>query len=481
MTYKNLSDPQNLANDIDKLNEKLSIARTKLAMRPDKGGMPFIYSFAATKDHVLDKIELPGADGEKVSMETAATNGKQYKWHPDFLRKLTDREIMIVIAHETYHIILQHCNPTRTFGKNPMVWNLAVDYVVNGIIEHDIRHHRRVDSYACDRAYKEKTPHPLWGGNFGRPITLKELLKTIDTQGKQLKKAKKVKKNSSNETVEDDNNKKEEPERVVYADFSLYERSAESIYDEIMKKLRENGMGNDLDDILKAAGFDTEGMDHHEKIDISRTKLLEEVMNAATTARKMCGNIPSAIEDQLKQLENPKLKWQDLVRHAMQKIRQEKGRFNDWSRFRRRALSLNLYMPKKKDDSVRWLCMLDTSGSMSDEDIVYGVSQLKVLDGRSKGIVVPCDAKPYWDKAIEIHTMSDLPKVKVVGRGGTVFDEFFRDYQKHIKEPIDLIIVITDGYVFLDPQLKPPVDVVFVITNSDMPKLPWGRVAPLRG
>jgi predicted metal-dependent peptidase len=482
MIQRNLLDPHKLAEDnLTKLNEKLSSAKAILALNPQKGGMPFIYSFASTREHHLDEIRIgKDANGKDISMETAATDGKVYKWHPKFLEKLTIQEVKIVIAHETYHIVMQHCNANRAFGKNPAIWNIAIDYVVNSAIEHDMRlnlanspnSNHRIDPVVCDRAYSQGTEHPIWKGNLGSPLKLKDFIKDLVDAAKSLKK---------NGSPSKPDQKKDE-KTLIFADFSLYGRSAESIYDEIMNKMRENG-GGDLDDILQQLGYDPSSLDAHEKIEISRTKLLEDTMNAASAAKKLAGILPSAIEDELKNLMEPKLKWQDIVRHAVQTISQEKGMYNDWKRFRRRSLSLGFYVPKKKDTRVRWLCLLDTSGSMSNDDIAYGISQLKILDGRSSGIIVPCDAKPYWEAATEVHRMTDLPKIKIVGRGGTVFNDFFRDYRKYIKQEIDLIIVITDGFIggALDVRSKPPVDTVFVITNEHMPKLPFGRVAPLRG
>lgn len=467
MSGKSLKDTKNLAGDkLDKFNEKLSIAKAKMSQNPLKGGMPFVYAFIATKEHHLWD-EFPkyiDGDGQEKTMETAATDGKKYYWHPSFLDRLKHTELMIVMAHETYHIVMQHCNRGRIFGKNMAVWNLAVDYVVNSAIEYDMRTNNTVNSYECDKAFENNSEHPIWKGGFGKPQTLKKLLKDIEASFKN-KKPKTVK-------------QKKPLEKVVFADFSVHKRSAESIYDEIMSKIKKCGGQGDLNDLLAELGLE-DGMDGHIEVDISRGKLLEEILAAATSAKKLCGNVPGAIEDELKSLQEPKLRWQDLVRHAMQSIRQDKGNQNDWSRLRRRGLALGLYIPRKKDQTIRWLAMLDTSGSMTSEDMVYAVSQLKVLDGRSKGMVVPCDAQPYWDKMVNIHSMCDLPKIKPVGRGGTTFDSFFTDYKKHIREHIDLIIVLTDGYVSINCP-KPPVDVVWVITNNNMPSVPFGRVAPLR-
>lgn len=446
-----------------------------MAQNTSKGGMPFVYSFIATKVHILSEDVFPkyiDKDGTEKVAGTAATNGKIYYWHPDFLEKLSANELMIVFAHETYHIIMQHCNPLRAFGKNKTIWNLAVDYVVNSSIEFDKRTletTKNNNTYItkCDEAYEKNTIHPIWNGNFGSPFQLKDLIASIlewEGLSEEEKEAKK-------KILE-----KEEAKKATYVDYSIYKRTAESIYDEIMDARKKAGLSDgDFNDIIGQLN----AMDSHMDVDMTRKALLEELLSAHTFSGKMAGTTPGCIADVLEHLQNPKLKWQDIARQSLQTVRNDRGNLNDWSRFRRRNLSLGLYNPKKKDDFVRWLCMLDTSGSMSMDDIVYGISQLKCLDGRSEGIVVPCDAIPYWDKAVKIRSMSDLPKINLVGRGGTVFDEFFNDYRKKIRDRIDLIIVITDGGFHLNCK-KPPVDTVFVITNEHMPTVSWGRVAPLR-
>lgn len=491
-----LLDPKNLVTDeqLKFLDEKLSMAKFKLTRFPKDGGMPFVFAFTATKKHYLsddfpsrckhpEQEKTPGekprengpapenkeAVADKLA-GTASTNGKRYNWHPDFLKALTVQEVVYVMVHETYHIVMQHCNSTRAFGRNPLIWNLAVDYVVNYSIEHDFRvgHEKDNSQFVrdCENAYVDTTKiHPIWNGNFGKPYLLENLKKDIAE--------------SLQNKDDPDYKKNEKHDRVTYVDFSLYGRSPESIYDEIMDTIKKNGGGGDLNDLLGKINI-FNGMDAHEASDIDKYKLFEEILNATTTTKKMRGLVPGCIEAELKHLENPKLKWEDIARQSMQTTRQEKGSKNDWSRLRRRAMALDLYRPKKKDQFIRWLCMLDTSGSMSDEDIVYGISQLKVLDSRSEGIVVPCDAQVYWDKKVRIKNLNDLPKINVVGRGGTVFDEFFNDYRKHIKEQIDLIIVITDGGVYLNNCKPPGIDTVFVITNNHMPNFPFGRTAPLR-
>jgi predicted metal-dependent peptidase len=125
--------------------------------------------------------------------------------------------------------------------------------------------------------------------------------------------------------------------------------------------------------------------------------------------------------------------------------------------------------------------MLDTSGSMSDDDIVYGVSQLQVLGDDMDCLLVCCDAQVYWEDATHAKGVGDLKRTKVVGRGGTVFDDFFRDFPKRVGKDFDVVICITDGFFGEIPmEYKPPMDVVFVITNDHEISPSFGRVAPLR-
>lgn len=470
-----LNDPKNLApNNLRELDQKISIAKMLMAYSPAQGGNPFVYAFIAAKEHTLSLDSFPkyiDRDGNEKISGTAATNGKEYFWAPDFLNSLSIDELKIVFMHESYHIIMQHCNPLRTFGKNKTIWNLAIDYVVNSSIEYDYRIQQsnlgKQDFIKkCDDAYTTKTEHPIWHGNFGAPYQLKELIENLLSY-KDL---------TEEERLAKDLKHQKEDKKVTYTDFSIYKRTAESIYDEIMDAMKKSGLTfGDLNDIIGQLS----SMDSHLEINMDKKTLLEELLNAHTFGKKMAGTTPGCIADVLEKLENPKLKWEDIANQTLTTVRAERGNKNDWTRFRRRPFALGLYAPKKKDDFVTWLCLLDTSGSMSIDDMSYGISQLKALDGRSQGIVVPVDAQPYWNKATKIRSMHDLPSINLVGRGGTVFDEFFNDYQKFIRERIDLIIVITDGGFHLSCK-KPPVDTVFVITNEHMPTPPFGRVAPLR-
>lgn len=74
---------------------------------------------------------------EDRSVPTAVTDGVCVRYNPDFLESLSDGERNYVIMHEVMHVLLRH--PLRGRNRRPDVWNAAADYVVNSILDWDVR------------------------------------------------------------------------------------------------------------------------------------------------------------------------------------------------------------------------------------------------------------------------------------------------------------------------------------------------------
>jgi predicted metal-dependent peptidase len=480
-----LTDPHGVLDknpqQLVKLQDKVSNMMTRLFQQPDRGGNPFLFALTVPRPHEL-LVEIPGLG---FPFETAATDGQKYYWHPDFLEKLSADELPTVMQHEGYHTTFFH--PMRMKAAHPRYRNWAMDYVVNACIE--------VDHETTKRKGQ------LWGGNLGEPIPLKELCDHID--GK----------------IDADF---EEPR--IFADKSLHGRSPESIYDEIMKHVENSprkcktcgalsldpktgkpkGKGPCKnrpkcpheglccpDCGVEISPMTGEGygdgmpfpMDAHIDGKLSKQEIQSDVMRAAQQATHMRGTVPSDIEDYLGELMKPTLKFTDIVRSACLKKCQDAGLKNDWKRFRRRYLPYKMYLPKRHTHKPRWLAMIDTSGSMSQDDLTYGISQLKVLGNHTEGFIVPCDANVDWGSVTSVKNLDDLKRTKIVGRGGTVFDDFFREFPEHLGLEFDCVVIITDGDCGDVPvKLRPPLDVVWVITRKDRAefKPTFGRVAPLR-
>ncbi|HEY0756507.1 MAG TPA: VWA-like domain-containing protein [Ktedonobacteraceae bacterium] len=63
---------------------------------------------------------------------TAATDGRDVYISPEFWRALTSEERLGLMAHEVMHAALLHVQ--RRGKRDPLIWNLAADIVVNGLV-----------------------------------------------------------------------------------------------------------------------------------------------------------------------------------------------------------------------------------------------------------------------------------------------------------------------------------------------------------
>jgi len=513
------------------------------------GGDPLIFGLMYPVEHICT-----------LNIPTAATDGKRYYWNPKFVLKQSKIGLRIICAHEAWHALYMH--PQRRGSRLPKLWNIAVDYIVNGTVMEDFK-------------VRKMNPTETFNKHLGKFMTLAqyaEMLKNpfspvkgfeeIDPVADAAESSNSVKLPAPNEdrelTAEEQKalEKKERKVLFFYADPDLEEemKSPEKIYDflynllpkcpkcgsvgiyKIPNKNKGKGKGKDKDqdkgqgqDKEKQQGkgqgkdqqdqhdhgdgqpcncgddhgdqdqqgqgccdscgggidiFDLGGtVDDHMDTEESQEKLAKRISDAMEAAKKMAGHVPAALEDELGKLTAPKVTWQDIIRTRLLKARAGNGR-NDWTRFRSRPMFTGVLTPKRKNYFAHFGCLLDTSGSMSKDDMAFGLSQLCALDERSEGTIVPADAEIYWDKATKIKkaVADEISKVKIYGRGGTKYAEFFDDYEKNIGT-CDFLIVITDGFL-LDSdvaQMKHPgKDVIWLITSGSSFKPPFGRAFDLR-
>ena len=468
-----LKDPDNVATSprqLQELQEKISSCMTRLFQFPKNGGNPFLFALSGPKPHYLVR-EL---HGQKIT--TAATDGKQFFWCPEFLASMSLDEVQTVMSHESFHVLFYHCTNDRSAGKNPRTWNLAVDYIVNSVIE--------MDHEKSGRSAKFK----LWGGSIGEPISLQAYLNWIAGTSKA-----------------------ELPKHGCFADPTCYGRSPESIYSDIIqaelaspRRCKENAGGCGAMSINPKTGiseipqpwkpdacqkcgaepnYGPGSLDSHIPSGLSKDEVMGEMMRAAEQAAATGrGTAPAEVEAALAELKKPTLRASDIIKQCFMRKAVDTGNKNDWKRLRRRQLAMTprQYLPRKHDHHPKWLAFMDTSGSMSDQDIANGLKELLAIGPGAEGWVVPLDATPYWTAKTLVKNASDLRRTKIVGRGGTVFNEAFRDYKKEVGNDFDVVIVISDGDCGHIPMnLKPNCDVLWIITNKREFHPSFGRVCQL--
>jgi len=97
---------------------------------------------------------------------TACTNGRDVIYNPEFIKSLDDKELNFVVLHEALHKVYQHMHLWKKLWKdNPMLANMAADYVVNyAIHEADELSNvaKRPESALFDLAYKNMTTKQIF-------------------------------------------------------------------------------------------------------------------------------------------------------------------------------------------------------------------------------------------------------------------------------------------------------------------------------
>jgi predicted metal-dependent peptidase len=98
------------------ITERISMCLLRVRAR-----MPFFGVLALFAEHRLS-TEVP----------TAATNGRSIIFNPGFAATLRPEQLDAVMVHELLHAALLHT--TRRGEREPVLWNIAADIVVNGIV-----------------------------------------------------------------------------------------------------------------------------------------------------------------------------------------------------------------------------------------------------------------------------------------------------------------------------------------------------------
>ncbi len=99
------------------IGKRISRARARMIVH-----QPFYAAIAMRRKLVADE-----------SCQTFYTNGKQWGYNPAFADKLTDDELVAVLAHEANHDALMH--DLRRGERDPRGWNIAADLAINPMLK----------------------------------------------------------------------------------------------------------------------------------------------------------------------------------------------------------------------------------------------------------------------------------------------------------------------------------------------------------
>lgn len=361
----------------------------------------------------------------------AATDGRLLFFHPEGYGDLKPAERDAVFLHELLHAALLH--PSRRGVRDPELFNIAADIVVNGIV-----------------AAEESVALPK---GAIRDTRLEHL--SVEEIYELLQKKAKAKLPS-----------------LPLADL-LKPGSMGSGTEQEEGEEGDNGEGKEGGD---GSSHDPAG-ELHELHD--RSALEAHWKQAIQQARVLAssqgqGSLPAGMQRHLGEIADPQIDWRSQLWRYLVRTP------TDFSGFDRRFLHRGLYLDHLEGESVQVFVCIDTSGSIDDE-------QMSLFIGEVSGILssypmLDCrlwyaDADCYGPYPISV--IREIPRPE--GGGGTDFRPFFQAAMEAWSGDQEAICVyLTDGYGDF-PEEAPQVPVLWVIVPGGLPSedIPYGEICRL--
>ena len=113
---------------------------------------------------------------------TAATDGKYFYYNRNFVAALSDGEVVFLMGHEILHCVYDHFDIGRRGDRDPRLWNIANDYVINAdLIDANIGEQIKLVEICFDWKYRGQVSEEIYDDLFkqaeeeGRVINVEPL------------------------------------------------------------------------------------------------------------------------------------------------------------------------------------------------------------------------------------------------------------------------------------------------------------------
>ncbi len=412
-----------------------------------------------------------------LKYHTAATDGKNIYFDPDYLASLSDDDKLFIIAHELMHMKFEHMY--RIMDRNGQrrdshLWNIATDAIINANLERDgfkikngYVNMPEALNYSAEEFYdkllKEKQAKQQQQSKNGQNQNQNgdEKQDKQNGQGNAQSGEESQEKNGQDSfdgrPKSQDNQEQGADSGEQFADdHSLWEKAFEESKkqdNKQMNKAEQNGQSSQvaekskLDPNAQIPEFDKAQFDEKTEFQENREERRErarrnmERMRDQELKKSENGNIEFGEVGEAK----PILDWKLLLRREVEKTE------TIWSQ--RRSIAENNYAYRLEEndveDEAETEVMIDVSGSVSNEMVRAFLRQLKPILKNSKlkvGFFADYATKIFQ----EIKKDRDIDNLKIYRPGfGTNMDAAIRAFSK--KAEINKII-FTDGFPGQEPK-----------------------------
>ena len=392
----------------DPIIEKLTTARVGLLLKA-----PF-FGNMATRMKLIDASDW---------CPTAATNGRDFMYNTEFVKKLSVKKLEVLFAHEICHAIFDHFG--RLGSRIPQLANIAQDYAVNQIL---------VDERIGDKITEVKICYdPKYRG-----LAWEEIYDEL------YEKAEKI------------------PMEQLLAQLG-------DLLDEHIKEEEGVGAGN--------KDSDKEGKGKPSLSKEEAEQIRQEIKNAMiqSAAAAGAGKVPAGIQRMIKNITEPKMDWRQLVQQEIQSIVR-----NDYSfqRVNRKSMHSGAILPGMKEaTTIDVAISIDMSGSIGDEDATAFLSEIKGIMDQYEDFRINLwcfDTDIYNWKQITHDEAHELEEYEPQGGGGTDFEVNWTFMEENGIQP-KKFIMFTDGYPCGGWGNEDYCDTIFIVKGNTSAEAPFGQ------
>ena len=407
------------------IETKLSAARTRLIL--DK---PFLGALV---------LRLPMIAADAKWCKTTATDARSFYYNEEYIDILSVEQTQFALAHEALHCALSHFSRRQHRDKHR--WDLACDLAINPLLIGD---------------GLIPVPDALYLDQY-EGMTAEEIYPCLD-ENEDL--------NPHDDHVYDEDNDGEGGSKCGGGSDGQQQQGGGTGQQQEQQGSGGESENESTDNEGKGAGKPPPlSKGEQEQLSIQWQQRMAGAAQQAMQAGKMGGALARMIEHLLQ----PQLPWRMLLARYMTVTARDDY---NWSRPSRREG--NAIMPSLKSNELNVVVGLDTSGSVSDEEMRQFLSEVDAIKGQAHARItlLACDAALAGDGPWVFEPWEEfkLPR-EFTGGGGTDFRPVFEWAEREERRP-DLVVYFTDAMGAF-PEREPAYPVIWLVKGKA--KVPWGQ------
>jgi len=412
-------------SDYPDVEQKLAAARTRLIL--DK---PFLGALV---------LRLPMVVGDPKWCETTFSDGKTFYYNADYIDALNAEQTQFALSHEALHCALSHFH--RRGHRVKYRWDLACDYAINPLLIKD---------------GLKPVPDAIFLREY-EGMTAEEIYPCLD--------------NNENGGERDLENKQQSEEADNDEQQSRQNQSGGGKEKEKRNDEQTQGQGQQ-DNSGEDAGRgglaqQPAGMTAQEEDDLSLQ--WDQRLAGAAQQALQSGKLEGEMARMVDHLLQPKLPWRMLLARYMTATAREDY---SYTRPSTRRGDPAIY-PSMRSNETRIVVAVDTSGSISAEEIEEFISEIDAIKSQVRASVtlLTCDSKLNYGCPWVFEPWDSFQfDIEIRGGGGTSFKPVFEWVSAQDKVP-DLLVYFTDAEGIF-PELEPDFPVTWLVKGKA--KVPFG-------